>query len=375
MYNKNMRHYFNEVIAVPQEETPQKKRRLGTSQHLQRMRDLVTVIQELSLARDIKKVQEIVVITARKLIGAEGATFVLRDGECCHYVDEEAISPLWKGKRFPVSQCVSGWVMENHKSLIIPDIYKDQRVPIDMYRPTFVKSLTMVPIRTLSPIGAIGNYWSTVHQPSPEELDLLQTLADTTAVALENIQVYNELEERVQERTSELQAANEAIQRLSICDELTGLYNRRGFYLLAGQELKRAHRQHSVPLVLYLDVDGLKIINDQMGHKTGDLLIAEAARVIKASMRDSDIIGRIGGDEFCIMAVDCDHEAVKARMKDLIDRFNARSTTFKLSISMGSASPQTQHEKLDSLLSRADQEMYAAKRFRKEHEDRFKTRH
>ena len=70
----------------------------------------------------------------------------------------------------------------------------------------------MVPIRTMPPVGAIGNYWSFVHQPSQEDLELLQALADTTAVALENVKVYNELEERVNKRTVELQEANEAIR-------------------------------------------------------------------------------------------------------------------------------------------------------------------
>jgi GAF domain-containing protein len=267
----------------------------NTDNKVQRMQTLVKVIQELSLARDIKKIQEIVVVTARMLTGAEGATFVLREGNFCHYVNEQAIAPLWKGKRFPMSVCVSGWVMQNHQPVVIEDIYKDERVPIDAYRPTFVKSLAIVPIRTMSPVGAIGNYWSFVHKPTKEDLELLQALADTTAVALENVKVYNELEERVNKRTEELQVANEAIRRLSIRDELTGLYNRRGFYLLAEQELKRAQRQNSMPLLMFMDIDGLKDINDQLGHQVGDLLIAEAAKVLRASMRESDIIGRLGG--------------------------------------------------------------------------------
>jgi diguanylate cyclase (GGDEF)-like protein len=333
---------------------------------LQGMQSLIKVVQELSLARDIKTIQRVVVSTARLLTSADGATFVLRDGNFCHYVDEEAIAPLWKGKRFPVEMCVSGWVMLNRKPALIKNIYEDPRIPADAYRPTFVKSLAMVPIRTISPIGAIGNYWSTCHQPSKTDIALLKALADTTAVALENVQIYNDLENRVLLRTSELKAANEEIQRLSLCDELTGLYNRRGFYLLAEQELKKAQRQNELPMVIFIDIDGLKMVNDQLGHKMGDSLLKEAARVIRSSMRKLDIIGRLGGDEFCILALDCYHESVRKRLQKMIDKFNKKSRPFKLSMSIGFATPLTHNEKLEALLSRADKEMYTEKRLRKQ---------
>jgi GAF domain-containing protein len=72
---------------------------------------------------------------------------------------------LWKGQRFPMEICGSGWTMKNKKVAIIPDVFEDDRIPIEAYEPTFVKSLLMVPIRTLNPIGAIGNYWATQHVP------------------------------------------------------------------------------------------------------------------------------------------------------------------------------------------------------------------
>lgn len=169
---------------------------------------VVQVVQELSLARSIEAVADIVRQAARALTGADGATFILRDGDSCHYVDEDAIGPLWKGQRFPMTACISGWAMLNRRQAVIEDIYKDSRIPHDAYRPTFVKSLAMVPIRTLDPIGAIGNYWTDRHLAGPEEVKLLQALADATAVALENIRVYAELEQRVKERTAELEIAN-----------------------------------------------------------------------------------------------------------------------------------------------------------------------
>src|SRR3954465_9576686 len=139
---------------------------------------LVEAVQRLSLARDVATIQDVVRRAARRLTGADGATFVLRDGDRCHYADEDAIAPLWKGQRFPLSACISGWAMLNRRSAVIPDIYADDRIPHDAYRRTFVKSLVMVPIRPLDPVGAIGNYWAEYHQPTPEEVSLLQALAD-----------------------------------------------------------------------------------------------------------------------------------------------------------------------------------------------------
>src|SRR5262245_23611585 len=173
---------------------------------------LIGVIQKLSLARDLPTVQDIVRRSARRLSGADGATFVLRDDDRCHYADEDAITPLWKGQRFPMSACISGWSMIHKQAVVIEDIYADDRIPHDAYRPTFVKSLVMVPIRTLDPIGAIGTYWAKSHRPAEAEVRLLQALADTTAVALENVRVFTELEDRVKARTAELEAANRRLE-------------------------------------------------------------------------------------------------------------------------------------------------------------------
>jgi len=181
----------------------------------QALKLLLQAVCDLSLARDIETVQAIVRSTARALNGADGATFVLREGNRCFYADEDTISPLWKGQRFPLSSCISGWAMLNRRPAPIADIYQDSRIPIDAYRPTFVKSLVMVPIRKDNPIGAIGNYWAHLHQPTAQEIELIQALADSTAVALENVQLYQQLEHRVELRTAQLQAANRELESFS----------------------------------------------------------------------------------------------------------------------------------------------------------------
>jgi putative nucleotidyltransferase with HDIG domain len=171
--------------------------------------ELITAIQRLALARSVKDIQEIVRVAARRLTGADGATFVLKDGEHCVYVDEDAISPLWKGQRFPMDICVSGWAMRHREAAVINDIYADPRVPHDAYRPTFVKSMCMVPIRTLAPVGAIGNYWAARREIRPADVMLLRALADSTAVAMENVRVVGELEEARLETLQRLARAAE----------------------------------------------------------------------------------------------------------------------------------------------------------------------
>lgn len=187
--------------------------RLITEKHAAQR--LVQAVKDLSAARDVPTIQGIVRRAARELNGADGATFVLRDNGQCYYADEDAIAPLWKGQRFPMSACISGWAMLNKQAAVVADIEQDARIPLDAYRPTFVRSLVMVPIRSEAPIGAIGNYWATHHVPTQAEVGVIQALADATSIALENVRVYQELEMRVASRTAELTDLNQALEEFS----------------------------------------------------------------------------------------------------------------------------------------------------------------
>ncbi len=161
---------------------------------------LVETIEQLSSARSFDDVAAVVRSQARRISGADGVTFVLRDGDFCHYLDEDAVSPLWKGKRFPLETCISGWAMLNGQTAVIPDIYLDDRIPHDAYRPTFVKSLVMTPVRPEDPIAAIGAYWAEVRHPERAEIASLQAIARATATALENVRLLGSLEEAVARR-------------------------------------------------------------------------------------------------------------------------------------------------------------------------------
>lgn len=124
---------------------------------------------------------------ARQLTGAHGATFVLRDGDLCFYADEDAISPLWKGQRFPIGECISGWAMLNRQPAVVEDIRRDARIPQAAYAPTFVRSLVMTPVGAPEPVAAIGVYWAYPRRATAAELAALVSLAEATAVALRRI--------------------------------------------------------------------------------------------------------------------------------------------------------------------------------------------
>lgn len=160
------------------------------------------------------------------------------------------------------------------------------------------------------------------------------------------------------------------LQALSLTDDLTGLYNRRGFLTLADQQLKTAGRMRVGLLLLFIDMDGMKWINDTFGHHEGDRALSDATRVLRETFRESDIIARMGGDEFAVIAMEDSVESgevILTRLQRNIDAFNAqKARPYELSLSVGLA--RYRPEKpcgIDELLGRADRLMYEQKHLRK----------
>jgi GAF domain-containing protein len=141
----------------------------------------------LASARNIAAVAGVVRTAARAIVGCDGATFVLRDGEQCFYADEDSIAPLWKGQRFPLSECISGWAMINGQVAAVADIYADERIPHSAYRSTYVNSLLMTPVGQPTAVAAIGMYWAGMHRPTPTEIDAAGELARHAAHAIDTV--------------------------------------------------------------------------------------------------------------------------------------------------------------------------------------------
>ena len=182
----------------------------------ERLMSLATAVERLSAADDMDGIIATVRQCARAISGADGVTFVLRDADQCHYVEEDAVGPLWKGKRFPLTACISGWCMLNNQAVAIPDIYVDDRIPHDAYRPTFVKSLVMVPVRAKEPIAAIGSYWSEIRDFDESEVAFLEALARSTAAAISAVQA--------RERQARLQAELAHYGRMSEMGQMVSAF-------------------------------------------------------------------------------------------------------------------------------------------------------
>jgi len=325
-----------------------------SEQYFRSVEILLSAVQALAFTREAGQVQRIVKTAARQLARSDGACCVLREGSVAYFADEDAVTPLWKGMRIPLADCIEGWAILNRQWVQIPDVAADPRLDVSRYPSTFVRSLAVVPVRTREPVGAIGVYWAEPNVPSEDDLRLLMRLAEAASLAIENIRVHGELEERVRLRAAELDKARADIEELSITDELTGLLNRRGFRRAAEAILASGRGCQ----IAFIDVDGLKKVNDRFGHTVGDSLIADCASVLRDCVRQSDVVGRMGGDEFCVLvqAPLAPAETLRNSLRTRLDYFNRLSPaqcTLSISVGIVQAKPGS-NESLDDLLSQAD---------------------
>lgn len=169
---------------------------------------------------------------------------------------------------------------------------------------------------------------------------------------------------------TEYKRMEEELRILSLIDELTGLYNRRGFFTLVEQLLKQAKRREKGILMLYADIDNMKNINDVFGHKEGDAALTEIANILKTNYRESDIIARIGGDEFIVIPVGTigdDIEKITERLEKRLEVYNSEiKHKYKLSLSMGIAFYDPEHPcSIEELLIQGDNLMYKHKKAKK----------
>ncbi|WP_020654964.1 GGDEF domain-containing protein [Massilia niastensis] len=232
-------------------------------------------------------------------------------------------------------------------------------------------------------IAALAVAWD--HEPSAAELDrcrqALSHILELTAAALGKIEARSSLERLVWDQREQIAHSSDAhaaelarrdetatkMRMLSLTDVLTGLYNRRGFFLQAEQVFKVAQRKHANSAVIFADIDGLKRVNDDLGHDMGDRLIRDAAIVFRQSFRQADVVSRLGGDEFVAYTLDDEQpEAILARIRARLRAFNlSQERPYSVSISVGvvqcdPGGAQT----LSHYVQLADRQMYAQKRSR-----------
>jgi diguanylate cyclase (GGDEF)-like protein len=204
---------------------------------------------------------------------------------------------------------------------------------------------------------------------------------------LQILEEVNDISKSLKSNPADAQALSEALRRTVLCaikqsilekdlrslaltDDLTSLYNRRAFYALAAQQLKVMRRKGEGLLLFFADVDQLKDINDRYGHKEGDIALVRTAGALERTFRRSDIVARLSGDEFAVLALEASgqgEDAILRRFKEHLQIANAEEDRYELSVSVGVARFNPKHSvSLGDLLEKADEAMYARKSARGE---------
>ena len=244
------------------------------------------------------------------------------------------------------------WILENQKAILTNMTSLDPRfggMP-DWHFP--VRQFLAVPAIMSGTIVGLIVVANAGNPYVERDLKAVERLATLYAIAVNRTRTEDELRE------------------LSLVDELTKAYNRRGFMALAEQQIKVAHRTKKEMSLFYADLDDLKKINDSLGHEAGDAALVEAADILRDAFRDSDIIARLGGDEFVVLAIDAGEGQVASLTRRIRDRAQARNlrpeSAFRVSFSLGIVRYDPDNPcSLSDLLAMADRRMYQDKSARK----------
>jgi len=156
--------------------------------------EIIQIVKLLASCDAVEDVVRVLASAVRSHVGADGVTVVMRDGDRSRYLEENAIGALWKGRDFPLEDCISGWAMQRNTQVVVPDIREDPRIPLPLYEATFVRSLVMTPIECAGEVvGALGAYWSQPCTPTAVECETLQAIASSAALALVNVRLLAEI--------------------------------------------------------------------------------------------------------------------------------------------------------------------------------------
>jgi diguanylate cyclase (GGDEF)-like protein len=267
----------------------------------------------------------------------------------------------WKGVVFPIPGTVTEEMLRTESPVLFhPESVEEVRNRFPGLVLAFqagLHSRLSVPLITRGEVIGSLALWSKQEKAyGKEDIRLAQGVASQIAGAIANAQFFRE-RKLVEER----------LRFLSFHDELTGLYNRRGFHTLCQQQIKLAERTRKGFLFIMVDLDQMKWINDTLGHQAGDKALTETANILKQTFRGSDIMGRIGGDEFAILTVQASgdtKQVLASRLQESLDaRNNSGDHPYKLRFSIGIASYDPEHpSSLDDLMAQADTLMYKEKR-------------
>lgn len=313
-----------------------------------------TEIAKLGL--DLGGVMALVAERAQQLISADGAVVELAEGDEMVYRAACGSAELQLGLRLKRAGSLSGLCVETGKVLRCDNAETDTRVDRDACRRVGLLSMLVVPLTHHDTVvGALKVISRHADAFGDSDVEILELMSELIAAAMFHATQYE---------------ANELFQRATR-DALTGVANRALFYDRLRQHLAQARRNSHRVGVLLLDMDGLKQINDEYGHRAGDASLQELVRRIKGALRQSDTVARLGGDEFGIILPAIDHPsgttlAAERLVRQIESPFLFEHHKLTLAASIGLSLFPDDGEPIDVLLEKADQSMYAEKKLRKQ---------
>jgi diguanylate cyclase (GGDEF)-like protein len=287
---------------------------------------------------DAAAVMNTVAHEAMALIGSDGACVELLDGDEIVCTAGAGTAAKWVGLRLPAADSITGECFATGGVLICTDSERDSRVAREACRAVGARSMIVVPLTHAGAVKGVLIAWSaTSDRFNDYQARLLSLLGNTSGAALDRAELIAQLTEH------------------AVTDELTALPNRRAWNTHLEQALARSRRTREPLCVLLLDLDGFKEVNDRQGHAAGDQLLVDVSTAWLGALRVTDVLGRVGGDEFAAVLERADETAaleVVARLRDVMPRPHRAS--MGLAVWDGD-------ETAAQLLARADVQMYLQK--------------
>lgn len=315
------------------------------------LRRLLVLARDLLQAADLKSVIALVGPVLQELLLPDGTLLLVALG------DEEFVTEFGRGGGLQPAREESTlyryarYAMDSQTPVLLPDVAAEPAPDRAGLPAAGAASLLALPFPPIRPLGVICAFWyrrGREHQLA-ERIATLRYLGELTGAALGNVDFRQVLEKRAaardreaaeaeREHARELErrdSADEEIRRISVIDVMTGMFNRRGFFLHAEQSFKLARRRNMPSALIFADIDRLKAVNAGLGHDAGDRFILDAARILRGSFRDSDIVARLGGDEFAAFTLDAGRpEAILARIEQRLEEFHRQAAApYRLSFS------------------------------------------
>lgn len=329
------------------------KSKQPTAQQLMSVIQTQTEIAKLGL--DLNAVMTLVAEQAQRLTQAKGAVVELVENSEMVYRAVSGGASHLLGLRLGQKNSLSGLCIEQNQTLYCQDSEQDDRVDREACRRVGLRSMAVVPlVHCGEAVGVLKIYSADVAAFQAGDLQVLALMSDLIAAAM-----YHATKFGAQE-----------LYKLATQDQLTGLANRALFLDCLRQGMKKAMLEQRVLGVLMLDMDGLKPINDQFGHRFGDVALQEIAQRIVKNTRQDDLVARLGGDEFAVILSSIpEQEMVKTAMNRIVQAcglpFVFENMQIKLGASVGYALFPNDAENIEQLLECADLKMYENKRDKK----------